>query len=167
MPKGHHCCPFGSSTTAGPPRKQPSCRSCESPVVVSESKSPQYQQGTYISERISDSQFHHFPQRLGDLGAIAASESGLQHLGMRQLGAGPVLRAAVSHQLRRHIHWRLGREMGWMGWLGWDDVQHFEHFQAFGDVCDRLLLGLQHQSQPLGGMDPTQLQADDVVGTVI
>ena len=32
------------------------CRSCESPVVVSESKSPQYQQGTYISERISDSQ---------------------------------------------------------------------------------------------------------------
>ena len=55
MPKGHHCCPFGSSTTAGPPRKQPSCRSCESPVVVSEIKPPQYQQGTYISERISDS----------------------------------------------------------------------------------------------------------------
>ena len=59
MPKGHHCCPFGSSTTAGPPRKQPSCRSCESPVVVSESRSPQYQQGTYISERISDSQNVH------------------------------------------------------------------------------------------------------------
>ncbi|CAL1145512.1 unnamed protein product [Cladocopium goreaui] len=60
----------------------------------------------------------------------------LQHLGMRQLGAGPVLRPAVSNQLRRYIHWRL-------------------------------LLGLQHQSQPLGGMDPTQLQADDLVGTVI
>ena len=56
LPRGHNCRPFGSSTTAGPPRKQPSCRSCESPVVVSESKSPQYQQGTYISERISDSQ---------------------------------------------------------------------------------------------------------------
>ena len=56
LPKGHNCRPFGSSTTAGPPRKQPSCRSCESPVIVSESKSPQYQQGTYISERISDSQ---------------------------------------------------------------------------------------------------------------
>ena len=56
--RGSHCCPFGSSTTAGPPRKQPSCRSCESPVVVSESKSPQYQQGTYISERISDSHWN-------------------------------------------------------------------------------------------------------------
>ena len=54
--KGSQLPPLGSSTTAGPPRKQPSCRSCESPVVVSESKSPQYQQGTYISERISDSQ---------------------------------------------------------------------------------------------------------------
>ena len=61
---------------------------------------------------------HHFPPRLGYLGAIAALEPGLQHLGMRQLGAGPVLRAAVSNQLRRHIHWRLGREMGWMGWMG-------------------------------------------------
>ena len=59
LPRGHNCRPFGSSTTAGPPRKQPSCRSCESPVVVSESKSPQYQQGTYISERISDSQYIH------------------------------------------------------------------------------------------------------------
>ena len=58
LPRGHNCRPFGSSTTAGPPRKQPSCRSCESPVVVSESKSPQYQQGTYISERISDSHIH-------------------------------------------------------------------------------------------------------------
>ena len=105
-----------------------------------------------------------FSTKIGDLGAIAASESGLQHLGMRQLGAGPVLRAAVSNQLRRHLHWRPGRGMGWMGW---NDLQHFDHFQAFGDVCDRLLPGLQHQSQPLGGMDPTQLQADDLVGTVI
>ena len=34
------------------PEKQPSCRSCESSVVVVESKSFQYQQGTHIGENL-------------------------------------------------------------------------------------------------------------------
>ena len=52
LPRGHNCRPFGSSTTAGSPRKYPSCRSCESSVVVVESKSFQYQQGTHIGENL-------------------------------------------------------------------------------------------------------------------
>ena len=52
LPRGHNCRPFGSSTTAGSPRKYPSCRSCESSVVVVESKSFQYRQGTHIGENL-------------------------------------------------------------------------------------------------------------------
>ena len=95
---------------------------------------PFFTMGDWVSPSFST-------KRLGILGAIAASESGLQApRNATNLGPGQFCVLQVSNQLRRHLHWRPGRGMGW---TGWNDLQHFDHFQAFGDVCDRLLPGLQ------------------------